>query len=153
MAAKGDSRKKSAPKKANPKRKVARARTLQVEIGIEDVKRMVKAPGDYQGVARKFADALESTKFRGAVSPRKLRSMIARGERLAQRANTAQLIATNADRRRMAQESLAWKSMLSSWRLIVAAMPDRVELQEPFAFMQDYMSVTRSAPPPAPPQT
>jgi hypothetical protein len=41
--------------------------------------------------------------------------------------------------------------MLTTWRLIVAAMPERVELQEPFAFMQDYMSVTHSTPPP--PQT
>ena len=80
--------------------------------------------------------------------------MVLRGERLAQRAAAAQLAATAADRRRIAQESQAWKSMLSTWRLIVAAMPERVELQEPFAFMQDYMSVTRSTPTPPPaPQT
>ncbi len=103
------------------------------------------------GVAQKFADALELTQFRGTVSPQKLRRMVVRGQRLAQRAAAAQLKATAAERRRMLQDSQAWKSMLSNWRLVVAAMPDRPDLQAPFAFMQDYMSVTRSTPPQAPP--
>jgi hypothetical protein len=54
-----------------------------------------------------------------------------------------------ADPHRIAQEAQAWKSMLSTWQLTVT-MPERVELQEPFAFMQDYMCVTRSPPPPQP---
>jgi hypothetical protein len=47
-------------------------------------------------------------------------------------------------------QSQAWKSMLSTWRLVVAAMPDRPELEQPFAFMQQYMSVHHSAPTPEP---
>ena len=35
----------------------------------------------------------------------------------------------------MMQESQAWKSMLSTWQLVIAAMPDRPELEQPFAFM------------------
>ena len=95
-------------------------------------------------MARKFADALEHTKFRGTLSPQRLRSLVAQAQRLAQRAATAQLKATAADRRRMVHDSRAWKSMLSNWRLVQAAMPDRPELEQLFAFMQDYMSVTRS---------
>jgi len=56
-----------------------------------------------------------------------------------------------ADRRRMLQDSQSWKSMLSNWRLVVVAMPDRPELEASFAFMQDYMSVNRSTPPPQAP--
>jgi hypothetical protein len=131
------------------KRRTARA--IQVEISSADLKHLAKAPGDYQEVARKFADALESTKFRGTVSAQRLRGMVARGQRLGQRAAAVQLKAMAADRRRMVQDSQAWKSMLSNWRLVIAAMPDRPELEAPFAFMQDYMSVTRSTPqPPAP---
>jgi hypothetical protein len=48
------------------------------------------------------------------------------------------------------QDSQAWKSMLSNWRLVQAAMPDRPDLEAPFAFMQEYMTVTRSAPPQTP---
>ena len=112
---------------------------------------MPKAPGDYKDIARRFADALEATKFRAPVSAAKLRSMVLRGERLAQRAGALQVKATAADRRRMVQDSQAWKSMLSAWRLVGAAMPDRPELEEPFAFMQEYMSVSRSAAPTTPP--
>ena len=122
MAAARASRRKPSAKKINRKRRAARARGVRAEIGAEDIKRMVKAPSDYEGIARQFADALQSTKFRGLVTPAKLRSMVARGERLGQRATAAQMKATSADRRRMAQESQAWKSMLSTWRLIVAAI-------------------------------
>jgi len=118
-----------------------------VDLSSADLKHLAKAPGDYPDIARKFADALELTRFRGTVSPHKLRSMVVRAQRLAQRAAAAQLKATAADRRRMLQDSQAWKSMLSNWRLVTAAMPDRPELEQPFAFMQDYMSVTRSTPP------
>jgi hypothetical protein len=50
----------------------------------------------------------------------------------------------------MVQESQAWKSMLSTWRLVVAATPDRPELEQPFAFMHEYMSVHHNALPPEP---
>jgi hypothetical protein len=50
----------------------------------------------------------------------------------------------------MVQESQAWKSMLSTWRLVVAAMPDRPELEQPFAFMHQYISVHHSPPTPEP---
>ena len=33
----------------------------------------------------------------------------------------------------MLQDSQAWKSMLSNWRLVVAAIPDRPELEASFA--------------------
>ena len=134
----------------NHSRKKRTVRVAHVELSSADLKHVAKAPGDYQDVARKFADALELTQFRGTVSAQKLRSMVAHGRRLAQRAATAQLKAMAAERRRMLQDSQAWKSMLSNWRLVVAAMPDRPELEAPFAFMQDYMSVTRSTPPPQP---
>ena len=74
--------------------------------------------------------------------------MAERGQRLGQRVNQLQLKTTAADRRRMVQDSQAWKSLLSSWRLVQAAMPDRPELEAPFAFMQQYMSTSRSVPPP-----
>jgi hypothetical protein len=112
---------------------------------------MLRAPGDYREVAHKFADALEWTKFRGPVSPGKIRSMVARGQRLAQQAAAARIRATAVERRRMMQDSHAWKSVLSTWRLVVAAMPDRPELENPFAFMQQYMSTSRSTPPPQSP--
>jgi len=51
-------------------------------------------------------------------------------------------------RKALLQDSQAWKSMLSNWRLVLAAMPDRLDLEAPFAFMQEYMSVTRSTSPP-----
>ena len=55
----------------------------------------------------------------------------------------------------MLHDAQLWKSILSTWRLVVAALPNHPELEGPFAFMQDYMSVGRSAPPapptPAPP--
>jgi hypothetical protein len=111
---------------------------------------LVKAQGDHHDVARKFADALDSTKFRDSVSPQKLSTMVARGERLGQRAAAARLKVVAADRLRMLQDSQAWKSILSNWRLVQAAMPDRPELEAPFAFMQAYMALTRST---APPQT
>jgi hypothetical protein len=37
--------------------------------------------------------------------------------------------------------------------LIVAVLPDRAELERPFAFMQKYMSVTRNASAPHTPPT
>ena len=126
------------------------ARAAAVEVSAAAVKHLAKAPGDYQAVAQKFADALELTKFRGTVSAPTLRRMVARGQQLGQRAAAAELKAMAADRRRMLQDSQAWKSLLSNWRLVMAAMPDRPELEGPFAFMQQYMSVTRSTPPPAP---
>jgi len=134
----------------NRPRKKRTTRAAQVDVSSAELKHLLKAPGDYHDIARKFADALESTNFRGSVSSRKLRSMVARGERLAQRTAAAQLKAMAVDRRRMLQDSQAWKSMLSDWRLVQAAMPDRPDLEAPFAFMQEYMAVTRSTPPQTP---
>jgi hypothetical protein len=37
---------------------------VQLEISAEDIKRMVKAPGDYEGIARKFADATKRSASR-----------------------------------------------------------------------------------------
>jgi len=127
------------------------ARPAQAEIGSEDLKHLAKAPGDYHEIARKFADALDLTKFRGAVSAPRLRSMVTRALRLAQRAHVAQVDAVTAERRRIVQDSQAWKSMLANWRLVTAAMPDRPDLQPAFAFMQEYMAVKRSGTPPPPP--
>ena len=132
----------------NHPRKKRAVRPVRVDLSAADLKHLPKAPGDYGDVARKFADALEATNFRGTVSAFKLRSMIARAQRLAQRAAAAQIKAVAANRRRMVQDSQAWKSMLSNWRLIQAAMPEHPELEPPFAFMQDYMSVPRSTAPP-----
>ena len=134
---------------ARGRKRVVR-RAAQMTVSSADLKHLPKAPGDYHEVARKFADALEMTKFRGTVTSRQLRVMVGRGQRLAQRAHAAHLKAIAAERRRMVQDSHAWKSMLSSWRLVQAAMPERPDLEASFAFMQDYMSVTRSAPPPSP---
>ncbi|MFI5364158.1 MAG: hypothetical protein ACHQ4J_00910 [Candidatus Binatia bacterium] len=131
----------------NHARKKRTARAAQVDLSTADLKHLAKAPADYHEIAHKFADALELTKFRGVVSAQKLRRMVARGQSLAQRAAAAQIKAVAADRRRMLQDSQAWKSMLSNWRLVVAAMPDRPDLEAPFAFMQAYMSVARSTPP------
>jgi len=51
----------------------------------------------------------------------------------------------------MLHDSQVWKQILITWRLVVAAMPERPELQEPFAFMQAYMLPSRlPAPAPAP---
>ena len=40
-----------------------------LSIGTEDVKRLLKAPGDYVGVGRMFASALAETGFKGEVTP------------------------------------------------------------------------------------
>ncbi len=136
----------------NNGRKKRAVRPVQMEISAADLKHLAKAPGDYAAIAYKFADALELTRFRGKISAVQLRRMVARGQQLAQRAAAVQLKATTAERRRMLQDAEAWKGILSNWRLIQAAMPDRPELQGPFAFMQEYMSVTpRSTPQPPTP--
>jgi hypothetical protein len=46
MAATSRSRKKSSRKQAAPTRKVSRARSAPPDIGADEIKRMVKAPGD-----------------------------------------------------------------------------------------------------------
>ena len=147
-------KRKSAPVQSAPsKPKAARRKSapaVQMHLGAEEIKRLLKAPGDYHDIAQKFAAALEMTNFRGPFSPQKLRSMVDRGRRLGQLADELQLKATAADQRRMVQDSQAWRSLLSSWRQVQAAMPDRPEFEEPFAFMQEYMSPGRSSVPPTP---
>lgn len=108
---------------------------------------MQKAPADYEETGRKFADALDATRFRGPVSGRKLRKMISDGEKLAAKADALAQKARDADRRRIVQEASSWKAMMSTWRRIVAAMPDQPELEDAFAFMTEYMSVERGADP------
>src|SRR5579862_9915036 len=105
MASTRNSGRKSSSKNGNRPQKRPRPRGSGAMLAAADIKRLPKAPADYEGIARKFADALESTRFRGAVTANELRGMVARGERLAQRAVAAQLAATAADRRRIAQES------------------------------------------------
>ena len=122
------------------------ASAAQKPIGADDVRHLAKAPSGYQDVMHKFADALEWAQFRAPVSPAQLRSLVSRATRAAQRAAVAQLKATAADRQRIMQEAQAWKSVRSAWRSVLAAMPDHPELEEPFAFMQDYMAASRSAP-------
>ena len=75
--------------------------------------------------------------------------MVAQAQRLAQRAHAAQVGAVAAERRRIVPDSQAWKSVLSNWRLVTAAMADRPELEAAFAFMQDYMARKRPAATPA----
>ena len=54
---------------------------------------------------------------------------------------------------RMMHDSETWKSILDTWRLVVAAMPNHPELEQPFVFMQQDMSIgpRGGAVPPAPP--
>jgi hypothetical protein len=133
----------------SPRRKRTRSKSAaaaSAEIGVEQVKHLLRAPSGYAEIARQFANGLEQTNFHGEISPRTLRSLLARGERLAEHAAVAQLKATAAERKRMLHDSQVWKSIMSTWRMIVAAMPDHPELEEPFGFMQAYMSVTRSTP-------
>ncbi|MFI5398456.1 MAG: hypothetical protein ACHQ9S_23225 [Candidatus Binatia bacterium] len=135
------------PRKKRNHTKTKSAAMPQAGIGVEQVKHLLRAPSGYADIARQFAHGLEQTNFRGDISPRKIRALLARGERLTQRAAVAQVKATAADRTRMVHDSQMWKTIMSTWRMVVAAMPDHPELEEPFAFMQAYMSVTRSAPP------
>ncbi len=94
---------------------------------------------------------MERTRFRSPISSAKLRSLVKRSEALAKHAAMLELKATAADQARMVHESQAWKSMLSVWRLVQAATPDRPELEQPVAFMQEYMGVGRSTPATTPP--
>jgi hypothetical protein len=125
---------------------------VATDISAEDVKRLPKAPGDYAGIAQQFADALERTKFRGDITAHKIRTRLRRGQRLLQRAAKAQDAATAADRQRIVHDSQLWKSIMATWRLVVAALPAHPDLETPFAFMREYMSTSsRSAPPATPP--
>ena len=154
MAKSKKTARKSSNSAAKPRPASAPRKKIAKIASTADLKHMAKAPGDYEETGRKFADALIETKFRGVVSGVKLRSQIARGERLAKKAAAAQHKATLADRARMVAESDAWKGMLTTWRMIVAVLPDRADLQHRFAFMSDYMSAKRSAKaPPAAPKT
>jgi len=110
------------------------------------LRRLVKPPGDYHAIARRFADEMEATGFRGTLTPRQLRILVRRGEELAQQARAAQNRATVANRRRLQQDADAWGEVLASWRLVKAALPVSPELQAPFAFMQEYMSYSRATP-------
>ncbi len=135
---------------APKRRRTARVETL--DIGADAVRHLVRAPADYAGIVRQFADALTRTNFKGEISAYKIRTLLRRGERLAQRAATAEHAAVLAGRQRIAHDSNLWGNVLSTWRLIVAAMPNHPELEAPFAFMQEYMSIGRRKPPPkAPP--
>ncbi len=136
---------------APPKRR--RATTAESpDIGAEAVRHLVRAPADYAGVVRQFADALTRTNFKGEISAFKIRTLLRRGERLAQRAATAEHKAVIARRQRTVHDSNLWKDVLATWRLVGAAMPNHPELETPFAFMQEYMSIgRRNGPPSTPP--
>jgi len=129
----------------------AHAAAALPDIGSVQVKHLLRAPTGYLDVARQFAHALEETGYRTQLSPARMRAMIARGDRLSQRAGGLQNRATLADRQRMLHDAQLWKAMLSMWRVIVASMPDRPDLERAFGFMQTYMSVGRNAPEPVPP--
>ena len=133
--------KKPAKKRAGPRRSAPKR-----VYSDEDLKRMQKAPGDYEETARKFANALIATKFRGLVTGPRLHSMINQGDRLEKKASDLALEAKIADRARIAQQATTWKATTATWRRVVAAMPEQPELRDAFAFMQDYMSITRSEP-------
>ena len=85
--------------------------------------------------------------------PFKLAKMLQCAEYLAQRAAAEQAAATAAQHYRMMDDSQTWKSILDTWRLVVAAMPNHPELEQPFVFMQQYMSIgpRGGVVPPAPP--
>jgi len=123
----------------------AHAAAALPDIGSVQVKHLLRAPAGYLDIARQFAHALEATGYRAQLSPARMRAMIARGDRLSQRAGGLQNKATLADRQRMLHDAQLWKAMLSMWRVIVASMPDRPDLERAFGFMQAYMSVGRNA--------
>ncbi len=80
-------RKGAAPVANGPVRKRkngAVARAAKIDIGVDALKHLVKPPGDYHVIARRFADEMEATGFRGTLTPRQLRILVRRGEALAQ---------------------------------------------------------------------
>lgn len=111
------------------------------ELTTEAVRHLPKAPSDYEETARKFAEALDATKFRGGVSGAKVRALVARGAAIGRKAATLRAKAEAADRARIVAESRAWKTLLSTWRRVVAAMPDEPMLARAFGFMREYMAV------------
>ena len=128
-----------------------RRATAKASIGLEDIKKLPKAPGDYEDIAFRFADALKSTGFRGApTSAASLRTMITRGRRLGKKAAALQLKFIEADRKRMVAESGAYKALLADWRIVQAHIPSRPDLATAFQFMSAWMSVTRAPAEPAP---
>ncbi len=132
---------KGSSRNAHPARRAARAKAA---IGADDVKRMPKAPGDYEEIVDRFTDALAATRFRAPISGKKVQSMARRGQKLGQKASALELRFIAADRARMAAESAAYKSLLSNWRSVQAQMPERPDLVDAFQFMVDWMSVNRA---------
>lgn len=145
------STKKPAPKAKTPapkaKKSASARRPARAKSGIslDDVKRMPKAPGDYEEVADQFADALVATGFRAPVSGSKMRSLARRGQKLGQKARALELKFIEADRARMAAESAGYKALLSNWRAVQARLPDQPTLADAFQFMTDWMSVNSKA--------
>lgn len=109
------------------------------------------APADYEETLRKFAEALTATRFRAPLTASKLLSLVKKGERSAQKAAVLERKFTEADRIRIADESAAYKALLSNWRSVQARMPDDPALADAFAFMTEWMSVNRQAAEPAAP--
>src|SRR5262249_27531 len=114
------SSKKTASYAKESKKKTRTKKPTAQEISSPNSKKLLKAPGNYEEIARKFADALETTRFRGVASPAKIRTLVARGEQAARRARAFKLRAEATDRQRIVAESKAWKAVLSTWRMIVA---------------------------------
>jgi len=125
--------------KAAPRRRAA----PKALASVEDVKRLAKAPGDYEEIVDKFTDALATTRFRAPISAGKMLSQKKKAKALGKKASALELKFTVADRARMVAESLAYKSLLSNWRSVQARFPDEPELEEAFQFMVEWMSVNR----------
>ncbi len=81
------------------KRRAASNGAARAVIGAAQVKHLLRAPGGYADIVRQFAYSLEKTNFRGEISPARIRSMLARGERLNRRAADAQTKAAASHRR------------------------------------------------------
>lgn len=129
----------SAPKPT----KSRRAKPAPKAIGLDEVKRMAKAPADYEETARQFATTQQTTGLRLTTSPGKVRALIGKGEKAAQKAEVARLRYVALDRTRIAAEPADYKAMLGNWRQVQALIPDRPDLADAFAFMTEWMSVQR----------
>src|SRR5882672_6387741 len=114
-------------------------------LSVQDVKRMAKAPSDYEDTLERFAETLKATRFRAPISGSKMLSQKNKAQSLGKKSQALELKFTIADRARIAGESAAYKSLLSNWRSVQARMPDEPELAEAFQFMVDWMSVNRVA--------
>ncbi len=129
-------------------RSVARRRSAakpKPVLSALEVKRLAKAPSDYEDVLDRFADTMVAMKFRGPITAGKMRSQKNKAASLEKKANALELKFIAADRARMGGQSIAYKSMLSNWRSVQARMPDDAALAEAFQFMVEWMATNKVA--------